>query len=126
MNAYLDTATVLRLANKELGKISKEAHQSIERYDLLVSPMVLLELQYAFELKRIKLPAETVFVNLQRTIDLQVCRLPFEKIAQVAWRESWTRDAFDRIIVSQARYAGNAYLITPDETIGKNYEQTIW
>ena len=126
MTAYLDTVTVLRLASRELGKITKEAQQAIERYDLLISPMVLLELQYAFELKRVKLPALVVFSNLQRTIDLQVCKLPFDKVAQVAWAESWTRDSFDRLIVSQARCAGNAYLITPDENIGRNYPQTIW
>lgn len=126
MRAYLDTNAVLRLAAGDLSKISKEAQSAMERYDLLISPMVLVELQYAFEIKRIKLAADVIFAQLQRTIDLQLCPLPFDRIAKASWLESWTRDAFDRLIVSQARCAGNAYLITADEDIKKHYQQTVW
>ncbi len=126
MKAYLDTNAVLRLAAGDLNKISKDAQSAMERYDLLISPMVLVELQYAFEIKRIKVAADMIFAQLQRTIDLQLCTLPFDRIAKASWLESWTRDAFDRIIVSQARCAGGAYLITSDDEIKKHYQQTIW
>ena len=126
MKAYLDTNVVLRLAVGDLDHITKEAQQAMDRYDLLISPMVLVELQYAFEIKRIKVQAEAIFNHLQRTIDLQICRLPFERIAREAWVESWTRDAFDRIIVTQARCADNAYLISSDQKIQEHYKQTVW
>ncbi len=125
MKAYLDTNVVIRLAIGDLSKISKEAQQAMNRYDLLISPMVLVELQYAFEIKRVIRQAEAIFKHLQRTIDLQICQLPFEHIASAALLESWTQDAFDRIIVSQARCAQNSFLITADEKIQKHYMQTI-
>ena len=121
MKAYLDTNALLRLAIGDLSKIGKEAQKAMDRYDLLISPMVLVELQYAFEIKRTKIPAENIFAHLQRTIDLQICSLPFERVARAALSETWTRDAFDRMIVAHARCADDAYLITSDEDIRQHY-----
>ena len=46
---YLDTHVVIWLYQKDEQRISRLARELIESSDLLVSPMVLLELEYLFE-----------------------------------------------------------------------------
>lgn len=70
--------------------------------ELLVFPMVVLELQYLFEIGRTTEPAETVVSYLRGRIGLQVCDKPFDKVILPALAYDWTRDPFDRIIVAQA------------------------
>jgi len=41
------------LAGGEVEKISAPAAEAIRKSDLVISPMVLLELQYLFEIKRL-------------------------------------------------------------------------
>jgi PIN domain nuclease of toxin-antitoxin system len=78
-----------------------------------ISPMVVVELTYLFELQRIILkPAEIVY------------KLNAELQAAVA--ETWTRDPFDRLIVSHAKANGRAGLISKDEIIAQHYRNTIW
>ena len=126
MQAYLDTNVVLRLAQGDLKKISKTAQKAIERYDLFLSPMVWLEVQYIFEIGRITTPASKLIAHLDSTIGLSNCPIPFADVARAACNESWTRDAFDRIIVAHARHAGNAPLITADVEIRAHYKPAIW
>jgi len=126
MQAYLDTNVVLRLAQGDLKKISKTAQKAIERYNLFVSPMVWLEVQYIFEIGRITMPASKIFAHLDSTIGLSNCPIPFADVARAACDESWTRDAFDRLIVAHARHAANAPLITADEEIRAHYKAAIW
>jgi PIN domain nuclease of toxin-antitoxin system len=126
MQAYLDTNVVVRLALGDLRKISKPAQKAIERYNLLISPMVWLEVQYLFEIGRITAPAAKVIPHLDTTIGVKLCPLAFADIARAATEETWTRDAFDRLIVAHARHAGNAPLLTADEHIKTHYKPAIW
>ena len=126
MRAYLDTNVVLRLAQGDLKKISATAKKAIERYDLFLSPMVWLEVQYIFEIGRITTPASKLIAHLDATIGLSNCPIPFADIARAACNESWTRDAFDRVIVAHARHAANAPLITADDEIRAHYKPAIW
>ena len=126
MQAYLDTNVVVRLAIGDLKKISKPAQKAIERYDLVISPMVWLEVQYLFEIGRITAPAAKIIPHLDTTLGVRLCPLFFADIARVASEETWTRDAFDRLIVAHARHAGNAPLLTADETIKDHYPHAIW
>jgi PIN domain nuclease of toxin-antitoxin system len=47
-------------------------------------------------------------------------------VARAALDEKWTRDAFDRIIVAQAKLNGLAPLISSDEEIAEHYPRTVW
>lgn len=87
--------------------------------------MVILELQYLFEVGRLTVAAETIIKTLQRAGSVHVCDLPFEDVAWAALQETWTRDPFDRIIVAQARLRG-AVLITKDRLIREHYERAAW
>ena len=126
MQAYLDTNVVVRLAHGDLKKTTKIAQKAIERYDLFVSPMVYLELQYLYEIGRIIAQPDAIMTRLDSTIGLSHCPIPFADIARAACCETWTRDTFDRLIVAQARHAANAPLLTADENIKVHYKPAIW
>jgi len=122
---YLDTHVVAALDRNELDSFSPKAIAALERDDdLRVSPMVVLELEYLREIKRLKAPAKAIMQDLQMAIGLRVCDMPFAPIATQALEERWTRDPFDRIIVAQARVAG-ATLLTRDGMIHKRYKLAL-
>jgi PIN domain nuclease of toxin-antitoxin system len=93
--------------------------------DLLLSPMVMLELQYLFEIGRLTVPPGTIIGTIQRAARLRICDLPFEDVARAALRETWTRDPFDRVVVAQARLR-DIPLITKDRMIREQYERATW
>ncbi len=127
MHAYLDTHVAVRLAHGELSAISQAAIDTIARMDLLISPMVLLELEYLFEIKReTRLSAEDIERKLEYELGVQVCSLSFTSIARKAAREKWTRDPFDRIIVAHARTNALSALISADRLILQNYPRAVW
>ncbi len=88
--------------------------------------MVLLELGYLFEKKRISRPAGEVASQLKSELGGNVCELPFPAIAHAALSEHWTRDPFDRLIVAHARANGMAPLVSADRRIRENYTSTVW
>jgi len=58
---YLDTHAVAALYRGDLSPFSAVALRVIdEEEDLRISPMVLLELEYLHEIKRIKVPARRI------------------------------------------------------------------
>jgi PIN domain nuclease of toxin-antitoxin system len=124
--AYLDTNIVVWLAQNELMRISKKARDVLEQADLLISPMVLLELEYLYEINRIKLPSRDVLLKVEHEIGVRVCDRSFLSIATTALAEKWTRDPFDRTIVAHAKVNGLAPLISADGDIGRNYPRTVW
>lgn len=126
MTVYLDTNVVVWLAQGTLQRISRRAQSALEQGTLLMSPMVLIELQYLYELHRIKLPARDVQLKVEHEIGVRVCDLPFPSVASAALDEKWTRDPFDRMIVAQAKANGLAPLVSADEEIKKNYPRTVW
>ncbi len=126
MIAYLDTNVVVWLAQGNLARISRKAQDILEVADLLISPMVLLELAYLYEIQRIRLPARDVQLKIEHELGARVCDLSFPLVANVAVDETWTHDPFDRMIVAQAKANGLAFLITADEEIERHYPRSIW
>ena len=68
MIAYLDTNVVVWLAQGSLDRISDKAKQHLNEAELLLSPMVLLELEYLFEAKRIRLGARDIFLKIEHEL----------------------------------------------------------
>ncbi len=109
---YLDTHVVLWLYGRKGLGLSVRAREMIENSNtLLISPMVMLELDYLHEIGRTTIPAAPVCEYLYRKIDLQICNKSFVDIIRSASKMNWTRDPFDRIIVSNAAIE-NDVLIT--------------
>lgn len=124
--AYLDTRVALWLAAGKLSRFSSNTRNLLEGSDLLLSPVVLMELEYLYELKRIRLPARDIQRKMEHEIGVRLCELPFAAIAGAALDEKWTRDPFDRMIVANAKANGFAWLISSDEAIRKHYPRTVW
>jgi PIN domain nuclease of toxin-antitoxin system len=97
----------------------------IAENELLLSPMVMLELQYLLEIRRLTVPPATIVDTLGRAARLRICDLPFAGVARAALGETWTRDPFDRIIVAHARLR-ELPLLTKDRVIRAHYERAIW
>jgi PIN domain nuclease of toxin-antitoxin system len=124
--AYLDTQIVVWLAQGDQKRLTKRARDAVAGAALLLSPMVLLELEYMHEIGRIKPSGRDVQHKIEAELDATVCSLPFQRVAEIARDERWTRDPFDRIIVAQAKANGLAYLISADQMIAEHYPRTIW
>lgn len=122
---YLDTHAVIWLYNNELKKFPQKTLELIENSNVLISPMVILELGYLYEIKRINENAETLLNTLRQEIELQICQLNFSHIITNALTQTWTRDPFDRIIVAQAAI-NQSVLISKDELIHENYSESFW
>ncbi len=125
MIAYLDTNAVIRLAHGKTGSFGRDASRLLQRAELLISPMVVFELELLYEIKRVKLPARDIQGKVEHETGARVCDIPFASIANAALDEKWTRDPFDRIIVANAKANGFAWLITDDERISKNYPRAV-
>ncbi len=124
--AYLDTLVAVWLATGKLSRFSSNTRDLLEGTDLLLSPMAVLELEYLYEAKRIKLPARDIQRKLEQELGVRLCELPFASIAGAALDEKWSRDPFDRMIVANAKANGFAWLISADEEIRKHYPRAVW
>jgi len=124
--AYLDTHAAVWLHDGLVEKLSEEARRQIEGNDLLISPMVLVEMQYLFDRKRVAARPLEIYRHLHGTFAVNLCSFPFPAIAIEALGCAWTNDPFDRLIVAQAKANGNAVLVTADNKIRKNYRAAMW
>jgi PIN domain nuclease of toxin-antitoxin system len=101
---YLDTHVVAWLYAGEFEKLSQAAAKGIHDDAPVISPMVILELQYLYDIGRAK-AAATAIENV------------------LTQKRLW--DPFDRIIVAHAA-ANDAPLITKDERIRRHYKRAVW
>lgn len=122
---YLDTHVVVWLYAGDLELLPQEVRELLEGEELVISPMVELELQYLYESGRTTQPGRVVVDTLDEEIGLARCGLPFGQVIAAALNQDWTRDPFDRVIVAQAR-ARRLPLLTRDQTIRDHYREAIW
>ena len=122
---YLDTHVVAWMFSGRTDLIPESVRVLLEQSDLMISPAVKLELQYLFEIRRTSEPASVVLESLRHDVGLKECDLPFSEVAEVALAQGWTRDPFDRLVVSQALLRG-APLTTKDGKIREHYRHAVW
>ena len=122
---FLDTHVVVWLYAGEVDRFPRRASRALESESLVISPMVLLELQYLHELSRVSQDPALIVNELEKSLGLAVRRDEFERIIIAALMENWTRDPFDRIIVAHANLA-SAPLLTKDASIRQHYRQALW
>jgi len=122
---YLDTHAAVWLVAGLTDKFPERAREAIEGSKLGVSPMVVLEMQYLYEIGRVRLPAEDALAGLRGSGDLCVADTPFHRVVERALASAWTRDPFDRLIVAQADLEG-APLLTKDRFIHQHYPRALW
>lgn len=122
---YLDTHVVVWLYERDEERLSGRPRELIEEHELLISPIVLLELEYLYETRRITLPGRAVFEDLEERVQLRLCSRGFAEVVRRAAGIRWTRDPFDRIITAQAA-AADALLLTKDGDIHTHYPNAVW
>jgi PIN domain nuclease of toxin-antitoxin system len=122
--AYLDTHIVVWLYDNLVEKLTAPAKKTINNSDLFISPLVKLELQYLYEIKKIRDKPEPIVASLQKSIALKISNADYGNIVGVALSFDWTRDPFDRLLVAEA-HLKNAYFITADKNIRINYQLAV-
>jgi PIN domain nuclease of toxin-antitoxin system len=122
---YLDTHVVVWLYAGKTDLLSPLAVERIEAEDLLISPMVQLELEYLREIDRLTVGSALIIESLAQRIGLTLCDLSFATVVVESIAQSWTRDPFDRLITAQA-IARNALLLTKDRHIQDHCALAVW
>jgi PIN domain nuclease of toxin-antitoxin system len=122
---YLDTHVVIWLSAGLTTLFNSTVQNLINQNDLFISPIVRLELQYLYEIKRITDSPNASVTDLTKRIGLQIDGTDLNKIVSQAMTFSWTRDPFDRIIVANAGL-NNHILVTKDSAILANYSLARW
>jgi PIN domain nuclease of toxin-antitoxin system len=121
----LDTHVVVWLFTGETEQLSTDAIDAIEQHQLVISPMVQLELSFLHEIGRLTIGGADMIADLERRIGLRRSDLPLDAIVDTAATLTWTRDPFDRLIVADALVAGAA-LVTKDRTIHDHTTIARW
>ena len=123
---YLDTHILVWLYQDGEARLTQQGVRAIEKAEqLLISPMVELELTYLHEISRINCPALSILDTLRRDIGLEICKQPVAAVINETLSLDWTRDPFDRIIVAQADRRTSP-LLTADQNIREHYSIAIW
>ena len=123
--ALLDTHVVCWLYAGRIDLLSAGAQRLVESAQIAVCPIVRLELQYLFEIKRITRRADQILNTLASDIGLTVRQEPFDGVVKAANNVAWTRDPFDRLQVGHAQLIRAAF-ITRDELIRARFAAAVW
>ena len=121
----LDTHVVVWLYDGRTDRLPGTVKRLIEENDLLISPMVALELQYLHEIGRLRATSGLILDDLNGRIGLRTSSAPFARVVDVARDLSWTRDPFDRIIVATA-IVDDVALLTRDGTLLSHCSLARW
>ena len=122
---YLDTHIVCWLYEGLAEKFSLSETMAIDTGALYISPMVVLELQYLYEVGKILQGPDSILPVLAADLGLQASTSTFARIAERACSLSWTRDPFDRLIVAEVLLFPQAQLITRDRLIRRHCDQVV-
>lgn len=122
---YLDTHIVVWLYAGLLEKFSQSIKTMLNENEILISPIVRLELEYLYEIERVREPAHVLVADLADRIGLRVCEKDFNAVVSQATKLTWTRDPFDRLIVATAALNDNI-LISKDQNILEHYPHARW
>jgi PIN domain nuclease of toxin-antitoxin system len=108
-----------------VDKLSTRAAETIESCDLRISWMVELELQFLYEIGRIRVAPADVIRHLTQQIGLRASETSMEKIVRTAASLSWTRDVFDRMIAAESLVT-DFPLVTKDRAIRAHHRLAVW
>jgi PIN domain nuclease of toxin-antitoxin system len=121
----LDTHVVVWMYTGEVQKLSSVATELLETCDLMISPIVQLELGFLHETGRLTVASGDIVGDLASRVGLRLS--PVELIAAVhaAAPLTWTRDPFDRLIAGDA-LAANSQLLTKDHLMLQCLSLATW
>jgi len=121
----LDKHAVVWLFTGELERFTKKGRATIDTDQLVVSPIVQLELTYLHEVERLTVGGADILGDLASRIGLLTSDQSMLSVVQSAAGLTWIRDPFDRLIVADALSA-NCPLLTKDELIRRHVSIARW
>lgn len=126
---HLDTHVLVWLAAGELGRFPGGLLDRMETADLVVSPVVRLELDLLHERGKIASPASDVIDKVVVEVGIREDDTPLSRIvmAAIAPRKQWHNgDPYDRLIISAA-IANRSLLVTKDGPMRTAFpDLTVW
>jgi len=122
---HLDTHVVVCLYAGMTSRLPPSVRQYLNASALAISPMVILELQYLYEIGRTTEAGNVVVADLAQRIGLGLAEEPLPHVITLALQQIWTRDPFERIIVGQAAIQ-QCRLITKDRAMREHYTDAWW
>ncbi len=125
MTLHLDTHVALWLYAGEVERIPPGVRERLEREELVISPLVELELTFLQEVGRTRIGGAEIVSDLGARLGLRVSDHPHASVVRASLPLSWTRDPFDRLIVGQA-IAEGCELLTKDRRIRAAFEGAVW
>ena len=123
---YLDTHIVVWLYAGLLDRFTPKAKAGIDDNNVVISQFVRLELQYLYEIGRIKVEPDKIIGALASEIDLRISECPLNHTIEKALSINWTRDVFDRLLVAETMRDQSLLLITADKKIRDKFNQALW
>lgn len=121
----LDTHVVIWLYTGEVERFSDTAAKRLKHEDLVISPIVELELTYLHEIGRLTVPGAVVVADLHERVGLMLSTRHLSSVVAAATPLHWTRDPFDRLIVGDA-VSANSALLTKDAAILAHCRLAEW
>jgi PIN domain nuclease of toxin-antitoxin system len=109
-----------------VDKFTPKAIAGIDDNDVIISQFVRLELQYLYEIGRIKVKPDKITEALVNEIDLRISECLLNDIIEEALKINWTRDVFDRLLVAETMRDQSSLLITADKKIREKFRQVLW
>jgi len=109
-----------------LDKFTPKARAGIDDNNVVISQFVRLELQYLYEIGRIKVEPDKIIGELAGEIDLRISECPLNNIIEEALKINWTRDVFDRLLVAETMRDQSLLFITADKKIREKFTQALW
>lgn len=122
---FLDTHAAVFLHAGEIDQFTDTGRYILETEPLMLSPMAVLELDYLHEIGRIAFDSSLITEDLIRDISLTIPDRGWLAAMRIAAGLEWTRDPFDRVIVSHAMLEG-CRLLTRDRTIQERFPHAVW
>lgn len=122
---FLDTHVFVWLYAGMREKFSDHAIKLLDNHDIKISPVVMLETQYLYEIKRITCSAQQLYEDLHLRLGITIDSHDFISVTHHALTLTWTRDSFDRLIVANT-IAASGLLLTADNIILKNCSIATW
>ena len=121
----LDTHVAVWLYAKGAKGVPDSVRRTMDRDDLGIAPIVLIELAFLTEIGRLTVAPDEVVGHLSSQVGLRVVDRPMGEVARAAEPMSWTRDPFDRLICGHASTTGHR-LATADGRILQHFTDAFW
>jgi PIN domain nuclease of toxin-antitoxin system len=122
---FLDTHVAIWIVGTETQRLSAKAAAAIRSSDsVVVSPIVVLEIQYLVEAGRLRQDTNAA-TSVLATAGIGIHDVSLAEVVSKATEVVWTRDPFDRLIVGHA-ITHEAALVTKDKNVLNHYPRAVW